>query len=70
MFKKIKKGISKLMDNMEEKITLAKEAVSHACDIIRGDDVMIKKVAIIVAGLMIGIGITVGGTLYATTLVK
>lgn len=58
MFKKIKKGINKVMDNIDEKITITKEVVKE----VTNDATLLRKVSVVI----IGIGIS----LLATTYIK
>ncbi len=58
MFKKVKKGINKLMDNIDEKIAITTEVVKEVAK----DVTLLRKVSVVI----IGIGIS----LLATTYIK
>lgn len=54
MFKKIKKGISKLMDNIDEKITITKEVVKEVAN----DATLLRKVSVVIIGIGISLLVT------------
>lgn len=47
MFKKIRKRVDRFMDNVEEKITIAKEVLK--------DKVVVRKIGVLVTGLGIAL---------------
>ena len=54
MFKKIKKGINRFMDNIDEKITITKEVVKEVAN----DVTLLRKVSVVIIGIGISLLVT------------
>ena len=54
MFKKIKKGINRFMDNIDEKITITKEVVKEVAN----DATLLRKVSVVIIGIGISLLVT------------
>ena len=54
MFKKVKKGINRFMDNIDEKITITKEVVKEVAN----DATLLRKVSVVIIGIGISLLVT------------